>query len=360
MKRRHFLIASATATGALLIRLAPAQESLPYLGAREEPQEIGPFIRIEKNGTVIIGARGTELGQGVKTSLPMMIAEELDVDWNRVRVEQLPYGYIDTDKGPSDRYGAQGAGGSDNIPSAWKDLREAGAAARAMLVQAAANQWNLPSNVLRTQAGVVIAPDGRRATYADLAAAAAALDPPKDPVPLKKPDQFTIIGKPTKTVDAREIATGRAQYGSDAYIADLLYAVMLRCPYLDGSIEKVDDVETRKIPGVKDVVVIPGPKPGEPIDGVLTTGVAVIADTTWAALKGREKLKVDWKQGPWANESTGALAATAMDCSTRTPMACRFATTVISPKRANKRRRNWMRVMKCRSSHMRPWKHPAR
>ncbi|HEX3896375.1 MAG TPA: molybdopterin cofactor-binding domain-containing protein, partial [Rudaea sp.] len=311
MKRRHFLIASATATGALLIRLAPAQESLPYLGAREEPQAIGPFIRIEKDGTVIIGARGTELGQGVKTSLPMMIAEELDVDWNRVRVEQLPYGYIDTDKGPSDRYGAQGAGGSDNIPSAWKDLREAGAVARAMLVQAAANQWNLPSEALRTQAGVVIAPDGRRAAYADLAAAAASLDPPKDPVPLKKPDQFTIIGKPTKTVDARDIATGRAQYGSDAYIADMLFAVMLRCPYLDGSIEKVDDAETRKIPGVKDVVVIPGPKPDDPIDGVLTTGVAVIADTTWAALKGREKLKVDWKQGPWASESTGALAAAA-------------------------------------------------
>ncbi len=311
MKRRHFLIASATATGALLIRLVPAQESLPYLGARAGPQAIGPFIRIEKNGTVIIGARGTELGQGVKTSLPMMIAEELDVDWNRVRVEQLPYGYIDTDKGPSDRYGAQGAGGSDNIPSGWKDLREAGAVARAMLVQAAANQWNLSSAVLHTQAGVVIAPDGRRATYADLAAAAAALDPPKDPVPLKNPDQFTIIGKPTKTVDARDIVTGRAEYGSDAYIAGLLYAVMLRCPYLDGSVEKVDDAETRKISGVKDVVVIPGPKLGDPIDGVLTAGVAVIADTTWAALKGREKLKVDWKQGPWASESTGALASAA-------------------------------------------------
>ena len=137
MKRRHFLIASATATGALLIRLVPAQEPLPYLGAREEPQAVSPFIRIEKNGTVIIGARGTELGQGVKTSLPMMIAEELDVDWNRVRVEQLPYGYVDTEKGPSNKYGAQGAGGSDNIPSSWLELRQAGATARWLLLVAA-------------------------------------------------------------------------------------------------------------------------------------------------------------------------------------------------------------------------------
>ena len=231
MKRRTFLSVSLTAAGALLVRLpARAQESLPYLGARSEPQQVGPFVRIEKNGDVIIGARSTELGQGVKTSLPMLIAEELDVDWNRVRVEQLPYGYIDTDKGPSDKYGAQGAGGSDNIPSAWTELREAGAAARAMLVQAAAQTWNVSPDLVHTQAGVLIAPDGRRASYGDMAATAATIDPPKD-VPLKNPDQFTIIGKPTKTVDARDIVTGRAEFGSDAYIADMLYAVMLRCPH---------------------------------------------------------------------------------------------------------------------------------
>ena len=135
MKRRHFLIATATASGALLIRLAHAQESLPYLGAREEPSSVGPYIRIEKNGTVIIGTRSVEVGQGVKTSLSMLIAEELDVDWNRVRVEQLPYRYDESDKNSSDS--------GDGIPVAWTELREAGAAARAMLVQAAANQWNL-------------------------------------------------------------------------------------------------------------------------------------------------------------------------------------------------------------------------
>jgi isoquinoline 1-oxidoreductase beta subunit len=311
MKRRTFLSVSLTAAGALLVRLpVRAQEALPYLGARIEPQQVGPFVRIEKDGEVIIGARSTELGQGVKTSLPMLIAEELDVDWNRVRVEQLPYGYIETDKGPSDKYGAQGAGGSDNIPTSWIELREAGATARAMLVQAAAQAWSVSPEAVHTQAGTLIAPDGRRATYGDMAAAAASIDPPKD-VPLKNPDQFTIIGKPTKTVDAHDIVTGRAEFGSDAYVADMLYAVMMRCPHLDGGIEKVDDSETRKVPGVKDVIVINGPKPNEPFDGVLATGVAVIAENTWAALKGREKLKVDWSAGPWANESTGALAASA-------------------------------------------------
>ena len=313
LSRRRFLIIGATASGALLVgwRAGNAQQPLPYLGAHEEGQQLGPFVRIESDGSVVIGARGCEIGQGVKTSLPMLIAEELDVDWKRVRVEQLPYGYVETDAGPSDKYGAQGAGGSDDIPTGWKDLRQAGAVARWLLVQAAAQQWNVPADKLRTEAGSVIAPDGLKLGYGALAASAAALDPPKDPVPLKSPDKFTIIGKPTLTVDGRDIVTGRAEYGIDAYLADALVAVMLRCPHLDGSVDKVDDAETRKVPGVKDVVIIPGPKPDEPIDGVLAAGVAVLAEDTWAALKGRDKLKVEWNAGPWSAESSGALAAKA-------------------------------------------------
>jgi isoquinoline 1-oxidoreductase beta subunit len=310
VKRRQFLVAGATATGALFVGFARAQQTLPYLGAREEPSSLGPFVRIEKDGDVIIGARGIEIGQGVKTSLPMLVAEELDVDWKRVRVEQVPYGYLETDRGASNKYGAQNAVGVEEIAAAWTDLRSAGATARAMLLQAAANAWNVPADRLHTQAGVVIAADGRRAGYGELVGAAASIDPPKD-VPLKNADQFALIGKPTKTVDARDVVTGRAEYGSDAYVADLLYAVVLRCPLLDGTIEKVDDGETRKVKGVKDVVVINGPKPGDAIDGVIATGVAVIAENTWAALRGREKLKVDWKPGPWATESTGALATAA-------------------------------------------------
>jgi isoquinoline 1-oxidoreductase beta subunit len=313
LTRRRFLFVTAAGSGALLVawRLGRAHQALPYLGAHDEAQALGPFVRLEKNGDVIIGARGCEIGQGVKTSLPMLIAEELDVDWNRVRVEQLPYGYIDTDTGPSDKYGDQGAGGSDDIPSGWKDLREAGAVARWLLLVAASAQWDLPAGRLRTEAGNVIAPDGRRLSYGALAAAAAALDPPKDAVALKNPDQFKIIGKPTLTVDARDIVTGRAEFGIDAYLADALVAVMLRCPHLDGTLGKLDDAEARKVPGVKDVIVIPGPKPDEAIDGPLAAGVAVLAENTWAALKGRDKLKVEWNPGPWASESTSALAAKA-------------------------------------------------
>jgi isoquinoline 1-oxidoreductase subunit beta len=314
VNRRKFLFVGTTATGAMLVgwRMARAQARLPYLGAREEAQALGPFVRIESNGDVIIGARGTEVGQGVKTSLPMLIAEELDVDWNRVRVEQLPYGYIETDQGPSNRYGDQDTGGNDDLPSGWKELRQVGAAARAVLVQAAANEWDLPAPTLRTENGDVIAPDGRRATYGVLVAAAAALDPPKDLPSLKKPGQFRIIGKPTRTVDAREIVTGRAFYGIDGYLADALVAVMMRCPFLDGTVEKVDDSETRKVPGVKDVILVEGPKPDASLfDGPLASGVAVIAENTWAALKGREKLKIDWKPGPWTTESSAALAAKA-------------------------------------------------
>ena len=313
ISRRRFLYVGAAASGALLVgwRGARAQRALPYLGAQEQASELGPFVRIEADGDVIIGARGCEIGQGVKTSLPMLIAEELDVDWQRVRVEQLPYGYIETEAGPSDKYGAQGAGGSDDIPTGWKDLREAGATARWLLVSAAATQLDVAASELRTEAGKVIARDGRTLDYGALAASAAALDPPKDPVPLKSPDQFKIIGKPTLTVDARDIVTGRAEFGIDAYLADALVAVILRCPHLDGSVDKIDDAETRKVPGVKDVITIAGPAPDEAFNGVLAAGVAVLAENTWAALKGRDKLKVEWKPGPWAAESSSALAAKA-------------------------------------------------
>jgi isoquinoline 1-oxidoreductase beta subunit len=315
LARRQFLFVGAAASGALLVgwRGVRAQSALPYLGAHDEAQSLGAFIRIEKNGDVIIGARGCEIGQGVKTSLPMLIAEELDVDWNQVRVEQLPYGYIDTDQGPANKYGGQGAGGSDNIPSAWKDLRQAGATARWLLLLAASAQWNIPAGELRTEAGVVIAADGRRLNYGALVATAAALDPPKEPRPLKKPEDFRIIGKPTRTVDAREIVTGQSQFGIDAYFVDALVAVIARCPYLDGSIDKVDDADARKISGVKDIITLAGPNPDEPFKGVLAAGVAVLATNTWAALKGREKLKIDWKPGPWANESSVALSSRAAE-----------------------------------------------
>lgn len=312
--RRRFLGVSLCATGALLVgmRLAHAQSAdVPPELLGDDLVEIGPFVRIERDNRIVIGARGCETGQGVMTSLPMLIAEELDVDWEQVRVIQLPYGYEETDKGPSDRYGDQSSGGSTSVSRGWKDLRQAGATARWLLLQAAAQEWNLPADQLRTESGEVIAPDGRKLTYGALARSAASIAPPPKPVALKAPGQFRVIGKSTRTADARDIVTGRSRFGIDAYAANALVAVIARCPYLDGTLESFDDSETRKVAGVRDVIAIPGPKPGAPFSGVLAAGVAVLGDSTWAALKGRDLLKLKWKEGDAAKESSSALAATA-------------------------------------------------
>ena len=313
--RRRFLAITLSASGALLVgvRFARAEDQgdLPSELLGDDLTQLGPFVRIERDNRVVIGARGCEIGQGVMTSLPMLIAEELDVDWSEVRVIQLPYGYIDTDKGPSNKYGDQGAGGSTSVSDGWKELREAGATARWLLVQAAAQEWNVPAAGLRTESGEVIAPDGRKLTYGALAHTAASIDLPAQPPPLKKPEDFRIIGKPTRVADAHDIVTGRSRFGIDAYAAGALVAVMLRCPHLDGTLDTLDDSEARRVAGVRDVIRIPGPKPDQPFTAQLADGVAVLADNTWAAIKGREALKATWKPGPWAKESTSALEAKA-------------------------------------------------
>jgi len=311
--RRRFLVVAASASGALLVglRWANAQETVPAELLGDDLTDLGPFLRIERDNRVVIGARGCEIGQGVMTSLPMLIAEELDVDWPQVRVIQLPYGYIDGDKGPSNKYGDQSAGGSTSVSSGWKELRQAGATARWLLVEAAAREWNLPADQLRTESGQVIASDGRKLSYGALARSAAAIDPPAEPPALKLPDRFHIIGKPTRVADARDIVTGRSEFGIDAYLAGALTAVMLRSPYLDGTLDTLDDSEARRVSGVVDVIPIPGPKPDEPFSAQLAAGVAVLAENTWAAIKGRDALKATWKQGPWAKESTSALASKA-------------------------------------------------
>jgi len=312
--RRRFLAVSLSASGALLIgiRLADAEDGeVPPELLGDDLTQLGPFVRIERDNRVVIGARGCEIGQGVMTALPMLIAEELDVDWSQVRVIQLPYGYVETDQGASNKYGDQGAGGSTSVRDGWKELREAGATARWLLVQAAAREWNLQADQLRTEAGQVIAPDARKLTYGALARSAAAIDLPANPPPLKKSEQFHIIGRPTRVADARDIVTGRSEYGIDAYTAGALIAVMLRCPYLDGTLDTLDDSDARRVAGVRDVIHIPGPKPDEPFKAQLADGIAVLADNTWAAIQGRNALKVTWKQGPWSKESTSALAAKA-------------------------------------------------
>ncbi|MEZ5462548.1 molybdopterin cofactor-binding domain-containing protein [Dokdonella sp.] len=315
ISRRRFLQFGLTASGALLVgfhgRADAARESVPPELLGDDLTRLTAFVMIERDNRVVIGARGCEIGQGVITSLPMLIVEELDIEWTKVRVIQLPYGYELIDGKPGNRYGDQFAGGSTSISTGWKDLREAGATARWLLVRAAADAWATKPESLQTQAGHVLHADGRRLSYGALARTAAALTPPSTPVATKKPADFDLIGKPTRTVDGRSIVTGQTRYGMDEMLSGALVAVMLRCPYLGGSLESLDDSEARSVPGVRDVISIDGPPADGVFDGPLAAGVAVLADNTWAALQGRNALKPVWKQGPWADESSARLSARA-------------------------------------------------
>jgi len=301
LSRRFFLQASVTAAGGMLLNLHEAQ-------AAESGGQIGLFVRIDPDNRVTIGARGAEIGQGVKTSLPMIIAEELDTAWSLVRVEQLPYGVITNSDGTRAwKYGPQGAGGSTSITDAWEDLRMAGALVRQRLVLAAAARWKASPDSLKTEAGYVIHADGRRLSYGAMAADAAKLTPPTTPPRLKSPAEYRILGQPTRQVDAKEIVTGRARYGLDVREPGAPVAVMLRCPTFDGEVASVDDSAALRVRGVRRVVVIPGPGPTGPYTN-LAAGVAVVADDTWSAIKGREALKVVWRPGPHATESSAGLA----------------------------------------------------
>ena len=313
LTRRRFLQFGLTASGALLVGLRANAQQITRVPAGllgDDLMSLTAFVQVERDNRIVIGARGCEIGQGVITSLPMLIAEELDIEWSRVRVIQLPYGYEEIGGKPSNRYGNQFAGGSTSIPAAWKDLREAGALARWLLLRAAANAWAAPVESLHTEAAHVVHADGRRLSYGALARTAAEVSAPATPPTPKNPDRFTLVGKPTRAADGRQIVTGQTRYGIDEYLSGALTAVMLRCPYLDGSLESLDDTATRKIPGVRDVIRIDGPETGKPF-GILAAGVAVLAENTWAALQGRDALVASWKQGPWADESSRTLSARA-------------------------------------------------
>ncbi|MCW5632576.1 MAG: xanthine dehydrogenase family protein molybdopterin-binding subunit [Rubrivivax sp.] len=321
--RRGFVHAALAAGGALWLRPAEVGAASPSspAAAPASGTRIGHFVRIEPDNRVVIGCRQPEIGQGVRTALPMLIAEELDLRWADVRVEQLPLAVDFLADPPRWIYGEQGAGGSTSISEAWADHRQFGADARALIVAAAAARWGEADPArLRTREGVVRHPDGRTLRYADVAREAAALpqrtggDGKPLHAPLKSPAEYRIVGRPQKVVDARDIVTGRARYGLDSRFEldateGALVVVMARCPWFEGGIETVDDSAARAVPGVVEVVVVPGPKPGAPITDNLVTGVAVVARDTWAALQGRAALNVRWSKGAGAGESSHGFDA---------------------------------------------------
>jgi isoquinoline 1-oxidoreductase beta subunit len=259
----------------------------------------GPFVVVHRDGTVTIFSKNPEIGQGVKTSLPMIVAEELGVAWDNVRVVQAPY--------DPDRFGPQYAGGSTGIPTNWDRLRIAGAAARELLILAAARRWKVETAACSASDGKVVHGTGstrRELAYGDLVEEAAGLEPP-DPesLPLKDSAEFTIIGTSRSDVDLREIVTGGVEYGLDKRVDDMLFAVVERSPSFGGRVRSFDASRALSMPGVKHVVEI------EPLDNpaYMHGGVAVVAENSWAALRGREALAVEWEDGPHAEQSSDSL-----------------------------------------------------
>lgn len=240
------------------------------------------FLRIDRDGAVTIWFPKTEMGQGIKTALPMLVAEELGVAWHQVTVVQAP--------GDVRQFGSQGTGGSRSIRTTFEPLRKAGATGRVMLVQAAALRLGVPTDSLRVQSGHVIhAPTSRRISFGDLVDAAASLDPPVDP-PLTDPDDFTILGTPVARVDTPEKVDGSAVYGIDARVDGMRYATVVHPPVFGGGATAVDSAGALDIPGVDEVVE-------------LATGVAVVAETTWAAFKGAQALEVTWSDAGYRGGS---------------------------------------------------------
>lgn len=310
LSRRRFLQVLAGGAGALVvgIRVAEAADApLPPAMLGDNLYDLGAYVRIDASGNVLIGARDPDTGSGVATALPRIIADELDADWTRVGVVPLGLG-VENDNGkPRWAYGRQLGGVGGSIPAAWNDLRQVGAVARWLLLQAAARRLGVPASRLRCEAGTVIAPDGRRFGYGSLAADAGKIALPSSVPPLKNAADYRLIGQSAGDVDARAIVTGAALYAIDHYYGDALVAVLAHCPWPDGTLARIDTTDTLAVKGVLKVVQLK-PEPGQPLGHtVIAPAVAVLAENTWAALQGRAKLRLDWKPGASGGENSAAL-----------------------------------------------------
>ena len=293
--RRKFLATSSMLAGGLVIacfvpfgkRQLFAQE-----GGQAAPPPMDPnaFVRIGADDSIMILLKHAEMGQGVWTSIPMVLAEELDCDWSKVRVQSAPNAQVYA----NNAFGIQGTGGSTSTLECFEQMRKAGAMARAMLMQAAAQRWKVDIGNCRTENGFVICAD-KKASYGELAESAAKLKAPET-VALKDASKWTLIGKPTRRLDSLAKVNGTAGFGIDVMRPGLLVAVLARAPVFGGTVKSFDAAGAKAVAGVVDVVQIP-------------TGVAVLARHTWAAKKGRDALKIEWDNGVGASLSTVAMQA---------------------------------------------------
>ncbi|MEQ1691104.1 MAG: molybdopterin cofactor-binding domain-containing protein [Gemmatimonas sp.] len=312
VNRRGFLRVTALAGGGLLLAsYADPLEAIERWGTAPSLADptLNAFVRITPDGIVTITAKNPEIGQGIKTMLPMLIAEELDVDWASVRIEQ---GDLDTTK-----FQGQSAGGSNATPSNWLPMRRVGAAGRAMLVAAAAQQWSVPASELETEKGVVHHRSTKRtATYGSLATAAAAMPTPDlATIPLKDPKQFKLIGTRQKTYDLHDIVTGKPMFGIDVMVPGMKYATFLKCPVYAGKVKTANLEAIKAMPGITHAFVVEG---GTSLNGLLG-GVAIVGDSWWLTQQARKKLIVTWDEGATAQQSSAGFAAKAAELSILPP-----------------------------------------
>jgi isoquinoline 1-oxidoreductase subunit beta len=295
LPRRSFL-KLATASGFALGAFPLAAYAQVPVDGLKPTQQPSAFVRIDRNGTVTVTINRLDFGQGVQTGLPMILAEELDADWSKVRS-------VHGNAHPAYADPAMGmhlTGGSNSIKNSYTQYRELGARTRAMLVAAAASQWKVDPASLRTENGAVIGSRGAKLGYGELAEAAMKLPVP-DKVTLKDPKQFRLIGKPTGRLDARDKSSGNQGYGIDVRLPGMLTAVVARPPVFGAKLKSVDDSAAKAVKGVKAVVRVPADRGGE--------GVAVIADGYWPAKQGRDALKLEWDTSAVEKADTGKLLA---------------------------------------------------
>ena len=281
LPRRSFL--KLAGAGGLVLGVFPhfAMAEVAGQGARtlKPTEQPSAFVQIAAGGEVTITINRLEFGQGVQTALPMILAEELDADWSLVRSRHgtSDAAYVDP------LFGIHLTGGSHSIKNSFTQYRELGARARAMLLSAAAARWNVSVDALRTEAGTVLGPGGRKLSYGELAEAAMALPVPEK-VALKDPTDFRIIGRPTPRLDAAAKSSGRQDYGIDVRLPGQLTAVVARPPVFGARLASVDDSAARAVKGVKAVLRVPLDRGAE--------GMAVVADGYWQATQGRDALKL--------------------------------------------------------------------
>ena len=305
VSRRQFL-EGLLSTGAFVVASQVVPESVwaqdPAVRTRAQSAPLSPsvYLGIEPDGTVFIVTHRSEMGTGIRTSLPLIAADELDCDWSRVRIEQ---GLGDT------KYGDQNTDGSRSVRDFYDAFRRAGASAKVMLISAAASQWGVPaSECVAQNHEIVHRPSGRKLGYGALVPAAAKLQVPKgESLAFKTKADWKFIGKERPIYDLADITTGKAVFGLDTYAENMLVASIEHPPVVGGTVKSVADAEARKVRGVRDVVTIDAPKP--PLLFQSLGGVAVVADNTWAALKGRRALKVEWNDGPNASFESQAFKA---------------------------------------------------